>query len=410
MISGSLTNQGDKRVKKLLAIILAAFMCTVFFTACDSGKNETLTIWCADMDREIIAGMVNDFLATKPAVKGIEIEICEDDGAREKFENNPAAAADVLCIPHDQLGALVSQGYLLEITDDKHIAAIQQNTSPSVSAGRIGDRQYGFPSSFETHMLFYDKSLVSDIAAQTLEGILSSAIPDGGYHFAMDFGNAYFTSNWFFTYGCQLFGDNGEDRDFCDFNSAGGVAAMTYLIEGSATGRFGNLNSDDAIVLFKEHKLGGYVGGPWNAAAVTEALKGNYGCAALPSVDGKAMKSFAGFKLYCVNANTKNKTISMDLAAWLTNTDNQKNRFQTRNLVPVAVLHADDADVAVSATAKAVMAQGPNAIAMPSIPEMSHFWAPTGDFTLACYQGEIEIPDLQTKLNELSATIKGRPE
>ena len=390
-------------MKKILIILTAALVC-LSASACGSG-NTTLTVWCADMDKEMIAAMVDEFMATKPAIKNIDIEVCEDDTAREKFEDAPDAAADVICIPHDQLGALVAEGGLCEITDAKYITAINGNAAPSVKAGQINGRQYGFPSSFETHMLFYDKSFISDEAARTLEGILSSDVPKGCSQFAMDFGNAYFSANWFFTYGCKLFGDNGEDKNVCDFDSADGVAAMTYLID--HRGKFSDCSGDDAVDLFKEHKLGAYIGGPWNAAAITEALKGNYGCAMLPSVYGKAMKSFAGFKLYCVNANTKNKAAAMDLAAWLTNPDNQKTRFQVRNLIPVATSLTGDVDVAVSTTAKAVMAQGPHSIAMPSIPEMSNFWAPTGALTLACYDGEIDVTELKGKLTELVTEIKG---
>ena len=395
-------------MKKKIAMLLAALMCitcVAFTYACDSGKKVTLTVWCAEMDQEMVTAMVDEFLETKPAIKDIKIEVCEDDKAREKFEKDPAAAADVICIPHDQLGALVDEGGLYEITDAKYVDEIEKNNAASVGAGKINGKQYGFPSSFETHMLFYDKSIVSDAAAQTLEGILSSNVPGDGHQFAMDFGNAYFSANWFFTYGCKLFGNNGEDKTFCDFDSADGVDAMTYLIENRE--KFGECDSDAAIELFKQHKLGAFIGGPWNAVDVTEVLKGNYGCAKLPNVDGKAMKSFAGFKLYCVNANTKNKTVAMNLAAWLTNADNQKNRFQTRNLIPVAVSLESDVDVAVSTTAKAVIEQGPDAIAMPSIPEMSNFWEPAGNFTLACYNGEIEVSELKTKLSELTAKIKG---
>ena len=98
----------------------------------------------------------------------------------------------------------------------------------------------------------------------------------------------------------------------------------------------------------------------------------------------------------------------MDLAAWLTNTGNQKIRFQTRNMTPVSAALAGDADVAESVTAKAVMAQGPNAIAMPAIPEISNFWGPTGEFTAKCYNGEVEISELPEKLSELAAEIKGK--
>ena len=392
-------------MKRTIAAILAVALCAAMLSGCDSGRKVTLTVWCSEMDKEIVAAMVDGFLATNPHVKGIEIEICEDDHARETFEEDPSAAADVICIPHDQLGALVSQGYLLEIAGEEHIEEISGNTAPSIRAGQIEGKQYCFPSSFETHMLFYDRTIISDSAAQTLEGIVASAAPDGAIHFGMDFANAYFTANWFYTYGCKLFGENGEDKYFCDFDSGDGIAAMTYLIENR--GNFGDLNGDSATELFKEHKLGAYVGGPWNAAAITDALGGNYGCAKLPSVDGKEMHSFAGFKLYCVNSNTNNKKVAMDLAAWLTNPDNQKMRFQERHLIPVALSLTDDIDVAVSTTAKAVMAQGANAVAMPSIPEMSNFWEPTGDFTLACFMGEIDVSELPAKLSELTAIILG---
>jgi arabinogalactan oligomer/maltooligosaccharide transport system substrate-binding protein len=283
--------------------------------------------------------------------------------------------------------------------------AIGGNTLPSIAAGQIGGIQYGFPSSFETQMLFYDKSIVSDEAAETLEGILASAVPDGGVALGMDFGNAYFSANWFFTFGCKLFGENGEDSTFLDFDSQAGIAAMTFLINNRE--EFINVNGDEAVEMFSEHKLGAFIGGPWNAAAVTEALKGNYGCAMLPGIEGRPMRSFAGFKLYCINAGTDNPAEARDLAMWLTNPENQKTRFQERNLIPVSMSLVDDADVAASTTARAVMAQGPNSIAMPSIPEMSNFWEPTGAFTYACFNGEIQISELQEKLTKLVHDILG---
>jgi len=390
----------------IILALIAAMMCAALFSGCGGGGSNVLTVWCSELDEEIITKLTGEFLKVNTAIKEIRVEICEDDFTRQTLEENPSAEVDVICIPHDQLGALVFQDFLSEITEDKHQSAINENTAPSVKAGQIEGKQYGFPSSFETHMLFYDRSIISDLSAQTLEGIMSSSIPVGGTPFGMEFDNAYYTANWFYTYGCSLFGEDGEDSSYCDFDSSYGIEAMTYLIENREN--FGNMTGDMAVELFQEHKLGAFLGGPWNAAAITSALKGNYGCSKLPSVDGKEMKSFAGFKLYCINANSKNKNAAMDLAAWLTNPDNQKERFITRNLIPVALSLVEDIDVAVSTTAKAVMAQGSNAVAMPSIPEMSNFWTPAGDFTLACYMGEIAISELPVRLSELTAIIKGK--
>jgi len=392
-------------LKRITTALTAIMICISFFTGCGGNGSASLTVWCSELDKGIVTKMVNEFLAASSTVETINVEVVEDDHAREIFENDPSAAADIICIPHDQLGALASQGFLVEITENKYITAINDNTASSVKAGQIEGKQYGFPSSFETQILFYDRSIISDYAAQTLEGIISSAVPDGGIPFGMDFANAYFTANWFFTYGCKLFGENGEDKSFCDFDSEAGIAAMTNMIESRES--FGDLDGESALMLFKEHRLGAFIGGPWNAAAFTEVLEGHYGCTKLPSIDGKEMKSFAGFKLYCVNSDTKNKQAAMDLAAWLTNPENQKLRFVERKLIPVALPLEDDIDVAVSTTAKAVMAQGPNAIAMPSIPEMSYFWEPTGDFTLSCYMGEVAISELPARLGLLAAVIKG---
>ena len=377
----------------------------MFLSSCAGEQDAELTVWSAEMDEDMITVMADEFVSANRNVNSVSVVIVEDNEARTTFEGDPAAAADVICIPHDQLGALVSQNFLAEITESKYLDKIKESTTPSVKAGQIGEKQYGFPSSFETHMLFYDKSIVSDEAAQTLEGILASPLPGDGYQFAMEFGNAYFSANWFFTFGCYLFGENGEDSSSVDFDSPDGVAAMTYLINNRES--FGNLNGDEAVEMFREHKLGAFIGGPWHAAAMTEALKGNYGCAMLPSVDGKPMKSFAGFKLYCVNSGSKSEAAAKDLAAWLTNSENQKTRFQERNLIPVSKILANDADLAASTTAKAVMAQGPNSIAMPSIPEMSNFWEPTGNFTLACFNGEIGIDELPDRLAELVNQITG---
>ena len=429
-----------KKFTKIFTSVLIV-LCLIPLSSCFirdwfGGGKETLTVWCAGQDKEMITKMVDNFIkAKKPKVEKINVLVVEDDKTglmlRSFYEGNnesnfsaeeltdltnkkPATAGDVICMPHDQLGALVSKNYVSKITDDTHITDINKNTAPSVGAGKIGGVQYGFPSSFETHMLFYDTSIVTSGKEETLEGILSCVVPGGGFPFAMNFGDAYFSANWFFTYGCKLFGDSGEDASFCDFDSQNGIDAMTYVINNNE--HFLNLYwieetkksaTDQAIELFEAHKLGAYISGPWDANAITDALTFNYGCAKLPAVEGKAMKSFAGYKLYCVNEKSKDKNTSMDLAAWLTNTENQKTRFNKRSLIPVSSSLANDPSVVNSGkTAKALLEQGPYAIAMPSIPEIADFWKYTGPFTADCYNGLITTGQLPAKLGELAALIK----
>ncbi|MCL2664434.1 MAG: extracellular solute-binding protein, partial [Defluviitaleaceae bacterium] len=144
-------------MKKKITASIIIFL-AVLLVGCAGNKKEPLVVWCSQFDYEMISVMVESFKNAKKTDIKIIVEICEDSETREQIEGGNFA--DVICIPHDQLGALADHGYLHPIANEKFFTEINKNTAPSVAAGRFGGVQYGFPSSFETHMLFYDKSIV----------------------------------------------------------------------------------------------------------------------------------------------------------------------------------------------------------------------------------------------------------
>lgn len=131
--------------------------------------------------------------------------------------------------------------------------------------------------------------------------------------------------------------------------------------------------------------------------------------AKLPTINtgsaDKQMKSFAGYKLYCVKSNTQYPVAAMTLADFLTNEENQIKRFEMRQLLPTNKTAASNEKVTSDATVAATLAQLEFGVAMPSVPKMSNFWTPTGAFTKDAFDGNIQAADMQAKLDSLVSDI-----
>ena len=117
------------------------------------------------------------------------------------------------------------------------------------------------------------------------------------------------------------------------------------------------------------------------------------------------MSSFAGFKIYCVKANTKYPLEAMALANWLTNEDNQLKRFQDRGGVPVSKALSESPEVTSDPAVAALLAQLNYAYAMPAIPQMGKFWDATKAFVQEAFDGTITEDQYQAKLDTLVATL-----
>ena len=398
-------------MKKRICLVLAVLFCfpLFIFTGCGSSDSVNITVWAAQMDFEMVRNMTTEWMAhhNNGRVNRISVQIVEDHDAIGEWSANPDLAGDIISFPSDQLGEFIAINGLFPIIEDNFVAQINQNMDEAVAAtkgtitaqGETRIFNFGFPYTFDTHVLYYDTRLLSAGQAASFESIfnIGMATPIG-----ISMTDAFYTANFFMTYGARLFGHYGTDPNFLDFNSDASVEAMEWVSDnrssiqnvarGAATGIIGR-------------DIASYISGPYAYFSFRQALGQNLGIAALPAIGDRPMVSFANFKMYGVSQRTAHRDLAMEIAAFLANEQNQRTRFQFRRYIPTnSALQADET-VLADPLFGAVMEQTDNIVGVPSIPAVSGFWIPVGRTVGFVHSGTIARGDIRSRLNEMVAEI-----
>ena len=133
----------------------------------------------------------------------IKIEVVpqgEADSATQVL-TDAETAADVFGFACDNINKLVKAGALYEVTGAEKELVESTNSPESVSAATVDGKIYAYPETGDnSYILVYDKSVVSDEQAQTLEGTLE-ACKAANKKFVMDAGNGYYSCLFMFTGG-----------------------------------------------------------------------------------------------------------------------------------------------------------------------------------------------------------------
>lgn len=432
-------------MKKVLALLLCTTLVIGMFTGCAKDKDEETTtktetettevadeeeaaevdetaydlgagpidlkLWGGGIDNDELNATVERFKAAYPdttfniTTADIGADICRDEVLKD-----PAAAADVFSFASDQIAGLVDAKALYRVTKNKD-QIIANNSPSSIQVATVADELYAYPSSNETYFLYYDKSLISDEEVGSLETIMAKETADGVYNFGVDINNGWYTAAFYLTSGAQLFGPDGLDPTICDFNSPAGVEAGNYLASLSQNPKFSFVDTDDILkAQFADRKLAAAVSGLWNSADIQTALGDDFGVAKLPTInlggEDKQMTSFANYKLFGVNAQTKQPLAAMALAEFITNSENQKARFDKLEWAPTSMeLINDEAALAAKPALAAQAQQAQFATLQPSIPQIDKFWQPNEAFGAGLMDGSINKDNMQEKLDELVDAI-----
>jgi arabinogalactan oligomer/maltooligosaccharide transport system substrate-binding protein len=404
-------------MKRIICLLISAIMISALLTSCgteeetmENNKTAKLTVWGSSDDQDMLSEMADDFKDAYENIKAdISIKVNGEDVAKDEALKDIDAAADVFAIGHDQLGSLVEAGAIYEITGEYKERIEAANSKNSVSAATYNGSIYGFPSSAETYLLYYDSSKLNKTDVESLNTIMSKDLKDTA-PFGINLQEGYYGSSFFLTAGCTLFGASGEDATQCDFNNANGLKAAKFISTLKSKGVV-NCDENEAVSQMKSGKLASYVTGPWKAQAMKEALGDNFAVAKLPTValaegdEQQQLISFGGYKLYVVNAKTKNPEEAMKLAEHLTNEANQIKRFETRDAIPVNENAAKDENITKNETIAAALEQLEFARPMPAITQISVYWTAFKSFAVDCYNGNIKENELQPKLDNMVKQI-----
>lgn len=193
-------------MKKVLAILLAFAMTVALLAGCaggneskptsgsndsgttaptqsggDTGKGGTIRVWVGEESAEYYQKACDAYLAANPDF-GFKIEVkgMDTGSVAGTITTDPAAAADIFTVAHDNIGKLAASQCAKPITDQSLIDQVLadnpqsfQNVIYSVLDGQ--KYLYGVPYISQALVMYYNKALVTEVQAKTFEGLREAA-------------------------------------------------------------------------------------------------------------------------------------------------------------------------------------------------------------------------------------------
>ncbi|MBE6824357.1 MAG: extracellular solute-binding protein [Ruminococcaceae bacterium] len=415
-------------MKRILAMIIAVVMMATLFVGCNGEAGNkggatalepeagaTLKVWAPDAALDVFKTQCDAFIAQYPDA-GITIEVVaqgEGDAATNLL-NDPEAAADVFSFACDQLNRLNDAGVIMPVNTNLAADVTERNSEASIAAATLNDILLAYPETGDNgYYLVYDKSLVSDEDAQTLEGVFE-ACRKAGKKFIVDAGNGFYSCMFPFTGGLTIEGLEGEDNDIQKFNEYDEAEVVATL---EAFAKLFHEYSDiffatdpakiSAGLAEDPSTVAAGIDGSWNAATVSSILGENYGAAKLPTINvngtDKQIISMHGYKLIGVNAMSKFPNAAQLLADYLSGEACQLERAEKISWGPSNTAAAANEVVTSNPAISAILEQSANSVAQVNI--ASTFWDPMGNLGNNLFKEDAKY-DTETLTALLDKTIK----
>ena len=395
--------------KKVCAVLMAVLTLISALAACgesseDSGDTSSvsaydnfnplgreaengtikLKVWGPDAAQESLREQCNEFCKTMSSYATIKIDVVpqgEEDPASQLL-TDPTVGADVFGFACDSIDKLVGAGALLEVAGADKDFVVENNVEGSVQAATVNDKIFAYPETGDnSYCLVYDKSVVSEEQAKTLEGVLE-ACKAQNKKFVMEANNGYYACMFLFTGGVTIdgFEDDGSTQKFSAYNM--NTATNTIMAFRELLSKYKDIfvNGEVTKVVdgFKSGTVGAGIDGSWNFSYAKETLGTNAGFAVLPTinVDGTPTQiiNMFGYKLIGVNSSTKYPNTSIELAKFLTSEDCQKDRAVDLNWGPSNKNVAESTLIKSDAALSSILEQSKNSV--PQVAVSQNFWQP----------------------------------
>ncbi len=375
----------NKKFMLLFALVLVVVMSmSIFLVACNPtddnpGTDDTdltgtyeVKVWVSELEgvTTLTEAQIDAFEEANPGITiNATVEGLGEGDAATQVLTDVETAPDIYCFAQDQLARLVEAGALARLGEGAKAEVEANNDGGSVAAGRIAGVQYAYPlTSDNGYFLYYDKSIVSDEDAKTLEGIIAACeAANKMFRFELE-GSAWYTASFFFATGCHSNWTTDSEGEFVSvddtWNSPEGLVAlkgMQKLLKSTC------YESDSNVF----DGAGAIVTGTWHSGTAAATFGDNLGAAKLPTftVDGETYQlgSFTGNKLMGVKpqADVKKAAVLSKLALWLSGEECQAQRFEefgwgpsNKNVQASDAVKADPSLVAFAAQAQFGTPQG----------------------------------------------------
>jgi len=361
----------------VLALVLTV-SCTKKESAGTAKTGEKLTFWVYDEGRiEVLNTLGKKF----EAEFGVPVEVSMVDlgQIRNQFllASGGEECADIAIIPHDNLGALVENGMVMEIN-----LGSKKNSflEPAIEGFNYNGKLYGVPLAVENIGFFYNTTMMDappetwDDAVTIAQNLIKAGkaevmmgLPDATY-------NAYPVYD---SYGGAIFGKkadgslDGKNVLMADPGFVAGLEWMTNQVKRKLIPQ--NIDWDAAHVLFESGKAPFCMTGPW-ALNRFKTAGVPYAIAKFPAVKkgGPAGNPFLGVQGMIISSASPRKLLAQSFAVnFMAREENYKAIFQAEQRPSAwkSVFEGSgDNDT------KGFNAAGVKAVPMPSIPEMGFVW------------------------------------
>ena len=376
--------------------------------------NIRLTVWTASAAESLTKDLCSEFIGQYPQ-KNISITVkpMEVYDAYAQVVNDPNAAADVFGFASDQLNSLNKASVLSSPEDYGNYTEVwMRDSTASVNAATLDGELLAYPQTGENgYYLIYDKRIVSDADAETLEGVLA-ACKKAGKKFIMDAGNGYYACMFMFTGGLTLEGtdiDGIQQFNYYDEDEViDSLVAFNKLVS-QYSGTFQSDNVDKILSGMQNNTVGAGFDGSWNAARARDILGDNYGAVKLPTIkingSDTQIVSMNGYKFVGVNNYTSYPEAAHLLAKYLTDEDAQMRFAEVLAWSPSNLNVAGSYVVSQNIGTIACLEQAEYSV--PQVDIANTFWTPVGSLgNYICTKGTLTRAQIETEFEKAIANIK----
>lgn len=362
-------------------------------TALVPEEDAKLVYWTGDVEfGEAVGKKFEEKYGVPVSVEDVGL------GAIDKIAlSGPAGTgADVFMSPHDSFQHGVASGLCLEL-DDLIVKNIKERVNEvGIETVTSEGKVYGVPISLETSCLFYNKDIVGDKPATSLEEIMEKAkefnnVEKNEFYFLTTIGDGYKIYPILSAYGFSLFGEDGTDEDNPGFDTEEfekGLELVSSLHEIMPVSAIDLGNVSFLRSQFTQGKVAYEISGPWN---ITEFKNSgvNFGVTVLPTFNGKTLTPFAGVQNAHVSAFTDYPIAAQLFAEYLVSDEAASLLYEVANKIPTLKDVSNIKGLSEDEYIKPFVEQFASSYPMPSVQRISYYWTISADISQAVFHGQL---------------------
>jgi arabinogalactan oligomer/maltooligosaccharide transport system substrate-binding protein len=392
--------------------------------------TATLKAW---VDNDGFAeALQTGFMEKYPGVN-LEVMVVSTGDAADKMalEGEAGTGADAFMLVHDNISKAMNSSIIgMFGRYDEQIR--ERYLESAVGVVDIDGQIYGAPLLIESAALFYNKTLLNQLAA---DGYIASAdVPkdfedikeiakvynderNNKWTMRWETGNAYMNHYVLTAFGYELFGPDRNDPEKLNLSTPEAIKGLEYHLSLKEVFDVpsADTNWDTTVVEFGKGETPFLLVGPWAIEEVAKGAEENgfeFGIAPLPKVDGNQAYTFSGVQLACVSAYSKYPAAARALAMYMAGDEMAEFLYGSLNKIPslkeeyankIPGLKDDE-------RVQGVMQQAAFSQPMPAIKETEYYWTVAETMMRSVWDGVMTPEAAAQKAQEDYNTLRSTAE